>query len=353
MASYPYEKKSYLISEVKWSFAGIMISLMTVILLSLRAYNDYHANGIILIGTLYILYGYLNTIGTTFFNIANIYGRIVNYDAELRNAKEIDSAYENFEQQKGGKLPLDWKEIELKGLDFTYNVAGKRNHLEDLDIKFKRGEKIALVGESGSGKSTVLALMRGLYEPAKGKAYCDGKLIGKGTRGFRENVTLIPQDPEIFNNTIKYNVTMDIPYKKDEVTEAIRLAQFEKVIQRLEKGLNTNVLEKGVSLSGGEKQRLALARGLLAAKDSDIVLLDEPTSSVDSLNELKIHEEVFKKFKNKTIISSIHRLHLLEKFDYIYFFDRGKIITNGTLKELLQNPSFKRIWDKYNTSSKK
>src|SRR3989338_971904 len=112
------------------------------------------------------------------------------------------------------------------------------------------------------------------------------------------------------------------------------MAQFGKVVDRLEKGLDTNVLEKGVSLSGGEKQRLALARGILAARKSEILLLDEPTSSVDSLNEMKIHEALFKVFKNKTIISSIHRLHLLQKFDYIYMFDKGKIVAEGTLEKI-------------------
>ena len=126
------------------------------------------------------------------------------------------------------------------------------------------------------------------------------------------------------------------------------MAQFEKVIQRLDKGLKTNVLEKGVSLSGGEKQRLALARGLLAVKDSDIVLMDEPTSSVDSMNEMRIHESLFSEFKDKVIISSIHRLHLLNKFDYIYMFDNGKIIGEGTINEIRKNPKFMNIWRRYN-----
>src|SRR3989344_8460310 len=131
------------------------------------------------------------------------------------------------------------------------------------------------------------------------------------------------------------------------------MAQFEKVIKRLEKGIKTNVLEKGLSLSGGEKQRLALARGILAAKDSQIVLLDEPTSSVDSINEMKIHENLFKNFKEKTIISSIHRLHLLNKFDKIVFFKKRKIISQGTLKELQKNEEFSKILDNYNNKEEK
>jgi ABC-type multidrug transport system fused ATPase/permease subunit len=112
-------------------------------------------------------------------------------------------------------------------------------------------------------------------------------------------------------------------------------------------GLDTNVLEKGVSLSGGEKQRLALARGLLAARDSDILLLDEPTSSVDNINEIKIHRQIFRRFRGKTIVASIHRLHLLDSFDYIYLFSNGKIIGEGSHAELKRNPTFRRMLEKY------
>ena len=109
-----------------------------------------------------------------------------------------------------------------------------------------------------------------------------------------------------------------------------------------------SLIRVGVSLSGGEKQRLALARGLLAAEDSEIILMDEPTSSVDPSTELKIYENILKNYKNKTIISSIHRYHLLSKFDYIYLFSKGKVIDEGTFRQLLaKNNTFKKNWEKY------
>ncbi len=137
--------------------------------------------------------------------------------------------------------------------------------------------------------------------------------------------------------------------EKNDLNKAIAMVQFKEVISRLPKGLQTNVLEKGVSLSGGEKQRLALARGLLAAKNSEIVLMDEPTSSVDTLNEIKIYNQVLEEFKGKTIISAVHKLHLLNKFDHIYIFEKGKIIAEGTLAELKNNPIFSRVWKKYHS----
>ncbi|MBU2562172.1 MAG: ABC transporter ATP-binding protein/permease [Nanoarchaeota archaeon] len=347
IVSYDTYKKETIINEFKWAFGSIAITLMTVLVLIYQAYTNYHATGIILIGTLYILYGYLRTVGDAFFEFGRFYGKLVKLNARIEGAYSIDDAFEKVRGRVNGKLPYNWKEIEIKNMNFTYDEEWKRNHLENLNMKFRRGQKIALVGESGSGKSTVLAIMRGLYPPQGGEIYCDGEKVRNGFMKLKQHITLIPQDPEIFNNTIKYNITMDLPTRKDDLNKFIEMAQFKKVVARLEKGLDTNVLEKGVSLSGGEKQRLALVRGLLAAKNSDIVLLDEPTSSVDSLNEMKIHENIFRNFKNKTVISSIHRLHLLNKFDYIYLFDRGKIIAEGTLAELRKNYRFKYLMKKY------
>ena len=206
---------------------------------------------------------------------------------------------------------------------------------------------IGITGSFGSGKSTVLTLLRGLYNPDRGNIYVDGKKMDHGFARLKKHVTLIPQDPEIFNDTIKNNITMGTRRRNEEVEEAIDMAQLAKVIKKLENGVDTNVLEKGVSLSGGEKQRLSLARGLLAAKRSEIVLLDEPTSSVDSENEMKIHDNIFSKFRGKTIISSIHRLHLLDRFDYIYLFEKGRIVAQGTLVEIKKNAKFNRVWKKY------
>ena len=140
---------------------------------------------------------------------------------------------------------------------------------------------------------------------------------------------------------------MNLPTDKEELENAITIAQLKPVVLRLQKGLDTSVMEKGVSLSGGEKQRLALARGLLAAKESDILLLDEPTSSVDNLSEIKIHEQIFARFKEKTIISSVHRLHLLDRFDYIFLFSKGRIIGEGTYTSIKTNPVFRKMLAKY------
>ncbi len=346
-------KKASLIMITKWAAAKSAIVLMTVLALMYQAYSDFSSTGVILIGTLYVLYSYLDKVGQTFFNFSQFYGSAMQKAANIESAEPIDEAFKDLEGKLKSTLPKTWKQINIKNLDFTYNQEGSIQHIDNIDFSFKHGQKIALIGESGSGKSTILALLRGLYLPQSATITCDNKNLKHGIQTLKQSVTLIPQDPEIFNETIRYNITMDMFQNKKDLEKAIQMAQFKTVVDRLEKGVDTSVQEKGVSLSGGEKQRLALARGILASKDSDIILLDEPTSSVDSVNEQKIHDNIFSEFKDKTIISSIHRLHLLNKFDRIYMFDKGKIIGSGTYREIKQNPVFKKIWQKYIGTIKK
>ena len=345
--SYNDHKRDTYLSIAKWQLGNLAIVLMTVIALIYQAYTDFHTAGIILIGTLFMLYSYLDRVGRYFFSFAEFYGAMTKKAADIESAEPIDIAFEKIEDKLKTTLKKDWKQIQIKNLSFTYNQEGNIQHLNNVDFNFKRGQKIALIGESGSGKSTILTLLRGLYLPQKATILCDNKILKHGIQTLKQSVTLIPQDPEIFNETIRYNITMDMFSKQQDLDKAIDMAQFRQVINKLPNGVDTSVQEKGVSLSGGEKQRLALARGVLAAKSSDIILLDEPTSSVDSINEKKIHENIFKEFEDKTIISSIHRLHLLNKFDYIYMFDKGKIVGQGTFQEVKSNPKFKNIWKRY------
>jgi ABC-type multidrug transport system fused ATPase/permease subunit len=168
-----------------------------------------------------------------------------------------------------------------------------------------------------------------------------------------DSVTLFPQEPEIFENTIAYNVTLGLPFTDEAIMKVCSGAQFNEVLKTLPDGLKTDIREKGVNLSGGQKQRLALARGILAAEESDLILLDEPTSSIDPVTEARIYENLFSEFSNKVIISSIHRLHLLAHFDYIYILDAGKIIDEGSFEDLLQRSArFRTMWEQAEYRSK-
>jgi len=175
------------------------------------------------------------------------------------------------------------------------------------------------------------------------------QVLENGFKSISSEIALIPQDPEIFSTTIKENITLGVGHNLNYIKRFTDMAKFTEIVGRLPKGFSSSIVERGVNLSGGEKQRLALARGLMACEDKEIILLDEPTSSVDFKNEFLIYQNIFEKFKKKTVVSSIHRLHLLPLFDRICIFKNGKIIESGSFEELMKkSESFKKMIENYN-----
>ena len=344
--------KTAKINEVKWFMISVFTALMTFFVLGSYIYLGYSSNEPILIGSLYALYGYVGRISGTFFHFGWFYSHLVRQKTRVENAEELSDAFEDKRKIKNVDLE-NWKHLMIKNLSFSYHDKKHDLHLRNVTLDFKKGERVALIGESGSGKSTFLKLLRGLYDANHVELYLDGGKIKDGFKAIEDNITLIPQDPEIFSTTIKDNITMGVYHKEDYIRKYTDMAKFTHIVERLPKKFNSSIMEKGVNLSGGEKQRLALSRGLMACEDKQIVLLDEPTSSVDPKNEVEIYKGVFKEFKDKTILSSIHKLHLLQYFDTIYLFDKGELIASGSLDELLKtSKEFKVMWDKYKRSGK-
>ena len=342
------------LNEWKWFMASIASSATSFFVLGLYAFSTLRSGEAILIGTLYALYSYTDRINDIFYTFAYLYSDTVRWRTSLENAEELSK---QFKKQSSGKQHElhHWRTCSISGLHFSYH--GKKSedlHLDNVSMSILRGEKIAVIGESGSGKTTFLKILRGLYAPSAVSVSLDGHRLTKGFQSMQDDIALIPQDPEIFATTIRENITMGIDRTDDEIMSYARLARFSQVINRLPHGLNSSIVEKGVNLSGGEKQRLALARGLMASEDKSIILLDESTSSVDAHNEALIYEAIFSAYTDKTIIASIHRLHLLRMFDTIYLFDQGKIIGSGTFDKLLESsPLFSEMWTKYSKTKRK
>lgn len=349
----PFEAslESYKVNEVKWFLSGLIVAVMTSIVLFLNAYSSYKTQGVIVIGTLFVLYQYLNQIGDAFYTFAWKYSDTVRQNAAVVAAEIIHEEYLKLQSKKKYFLPKDWRVIQIKKLCFSYKEEGPENGkactIENISLNIQQGKKIAFIGMSGSGKSTILSLLRGLHQPDQALVFCDGKKLEGGLKHLHEYCTLIPQEPEIFNNSIEYNITLGKKVTSSGLEEIIHLANLTSLVARLKKGLKTDVLEKGVSLSGGEKQRLALARGLLAAENSQFLLLDEPTSSVDVENEREIYQKIFKTFQDKVVISAVHSLHLLRQFDYVYMFKDSQLIAEGNFSALLEDENFKILWENY------
>jgi len=349
MDPYDLYLKNNRVNEIKWFIMSMLSTSMIFLVLLSYILITVKTNEVVLIGTVFILYEYVRRINSMFFHFAYLYGDIVMQKTAVMNAEEISIEFKEKKKVTSNKLPSNWKELRIESLNFSYHTdEGEDLHLDNISLKINRNERIALIGESGSGKTTFLKIIRELYTPNNLNLYLDNRLLKKGFNSISSSIALIPQDPEIFSTTIKENITLGVNYSLKYVLVYTNMARFTSVANRLPDGFNSSIVEKGVNLSGGEKQRLALSRGLLASEDKAIVLLDEPTSSVDLKNELSIYKNIFVKFKNKTIISSIHRLHLLPLFDNIYFFRNGKIIASGSFKHLLKSSQpFKKEWEKY------
>ena len=351
-------RRSAVINEWKWFVAEMII----VSIYGLIAFGYVHHNWTpgtkFPIGGLATLLLYVGQFTSFFTDIAWQYTEIVQYNTNVQTAAGISEAYaDRHRADLPDGLPDNWSAITLHHLNFshrpTYDAGQHAQSLHDLRITIRRGKRIALIGESGSGKTTLLSLLRGLYQPEPGleievrtspvdhPANPGEEDTHAWLDRLNEAVTLFPQEPEIFENTIAYNITLGLPFSESEILQVCETAHFTEVISSLPQGLESDIREKGVNLSGGQKQRLALARGILAARDSSLVLLDEPTSSVDPRTEAMIYDDLFTVFSDKAIISSIHRLHLLPRFDHIYVLHQGRIVAEGTFEDLrAHNPTY-------------
>jgi ATP-binding cassette, subfamily B, bacterial len=335
------------LNEWKWFTASLVSGTMISFVLGFYGYMTLQHNETILAGTLFALYSYTGRINEIFYSFAYLYSDTVRWRTSIQNAEELSDNFRDVKLE--GSMVHQWNICNIHSLTFSYHGENNSDlHLDDVSLSIRRGEKIAVIGESGSGKTTFLKIIRGLYTPAKVSVSLDGRELSKGFISMKNDIALIPQDPEIFATTIRENITMGVDRTNKEVQKYMAIARFNSVLARLPRGLESSVVERGVNLSGGEKQRLALARGLMASEEKSIILLDESTSSVDAQNEIAIYENIFSTYQDKTIIASIHKLHLLRMFNTIYIFDKGTISASGNFNELLERSLlFTEMWSKY------
>ena len=345
----PFRRK-ILVNEWKWFTMEMCVGLIYGVILVGYVYQNWVPGETFLIGTLVTLMAYVERFTGVFHGMAWQYTQIVRYDTDVKTAQNIIDAYDKHHLTDTDKsLPADWRRLDIRQLNFVHNEGeewvDKPQGLHQVSVHLQRGKRVALIGESGSGKSTLMAILRGLYPPAPGlQLRVDGQPV-PDISYISGQVTLFPQEPEIFENTIEYNITLGLPFSPEEVNKVCQVAHFNGVAEQLPKGMQSSIKEKGVNLSGGQRQRLALARGILAARDSDIILMDEPTSSVDPKTELEIYQRLFEESRDKAMVSSLHRLHLLTHFDYVYILDQGRVVDEGTFEYLRANSSiFQELW---------
>jgi len=264
-----------------------------------------------------------------------------NFFTALADASEMAEVFERDDYEKdtpGAKaLLITSGDIQFSQIDFAY--AGNENSsaclFEDFSLHIKAGEKIALVGQSGSGKTSLTKLLFRFVEPQNGTIKFDGQDARAFTlHALRKQISLVPQQPELFHRSVRDNIVLDKTISEEKLLEVAEQSRSLDFIKGLPDGFDTLVGERGVKLSGGEKQRIAIARAFL--EDAPVVVLDEATSALDSITEKQIQKAIFDLIENKTAIVIAHRLSTILRMDRIVVLEHGKIIEQGTHKELLK-----------------
>lgn len=232
--------------------------------------------------------------------------------------------------------------VEFKNVSYSYN--NEKNIINNLSFKINKNSSVALVGESGSGKSTIIKLIMGLIKYDKGNILIDDKELSKlNLNSFYDNVTYVSQEAHIFDGTLRENLIFDKKIPDEEIIKVLNLVCLDKFYEKLENGLDTELGEKGVRMSGGERQRVALAR--LFFDDSKIIILDEATSAMDNITEKLVMENVVKQLDNKTLVVIAHRLETIKDVDKIYVLSDGIIQEEGKYNELLdKNGYFTKLY---------
>jgi ATP-binding cassette subfamily B protein len=272
-------------------------------------------------------------------------GRLISLQLEIQEAsislKRISEIFEvekEQEQDKGIKIDGIEGDIELNNITFRY---GSRSPvLKDVTIKIPKGKKVALVGESGSGKTTISKLLLKYYVPEEGKINIGGYDIEElDIYSLRKNIAYVPQNVELFSGSIRENVTLGSENASyQDIKIACENAGCNSFIEKLPAKYDTFLEEAGGGLSGGEKQRLALARAFI--KKSDFLILDEATSNLDFISEAKIYDTLFIKGRKKTMLVIAHRLSTIRNCDIIYVMDNGKIVEQGDHETLLKKKGY-------------
>jgi len=328
----------------RWSsfFQNLILGIGTLALILLTIF-DFLA-GLITVGTIVFVY-------TTFQRLLlPLYEFIHGVRGYYRSLADLDPLF------KYGKLPnaikdikgaKDYKvkegDVEFKNVTFSY---ANKKIFDNFSLKIPKNKKVALVGHSGSGKTTLIKLLYRLYDVDSGSIEIDKINIRSFKQeALRRELSIVPQECILFNDTIYNNILFSNPTSsKKEVMHAIKVANLDELIDSLPFKENTIVGEKGVKLSGGEKQRVSIARAVLAKKE--ILILDEATSSLDSQTELEIKEALEKLMRNKTTIIIAHRLSTIMNSDLIVVMKKGKIVQIGNHNELInQLGEYKKLWN--------
>jgi ATP-binding cassette subfamily B protein len=349
-------KKSIVLNEAKWCSVDLLASALWCVLVGVYAaeaagvfgFGGAAAGGVaaaagtIALGKVFMVYEYSQQAGGVITAIAAHFQSLARQRANYAAAEPLFTAAQTAaapSPSAGARTP--WQTLALEGVRFTHGDARAATlALERLELV--RGRRYALVGPSGGGKTTLLRLLAGLDAPTAGHLLLDGRIDTDMPGRLRALATLIPQQAEMFDGTLAENLLLGESAPSERIDAAVRAACADIVVEGLTDRLQTRVVEGGANWSGGQRQRLALARGVLAAEGASLLLLDEPTSSLDPETEARVYQRLFAHFADAALVSSVHRLHLLDRFDEVILMRAGRIEAVGRAWELAQTSALFR-----------
>ena len=320
--------------------AGIMQSL--ALILGVVGVVAYGAN----IATVFLVVTYTASISMRLFSFSN--NALRSYNRSFGDASEMTSilAMEPEIQDPHKPVPLQVEDGKINFEDVIFTHDGSESPLFDgLSLNIEAGEKIGLVGHSGSGKTTLTRILLRFSDLDGGAILVDGQNIAEVKQDdLHRGIAYVPQEPIMFHRSLRDNIRYGkFDASEEEVVSAARIAHAHDFIKDLPDGYDTLVGERGVKLSGGQRQRVAIARAML--KNAPILLLDEATSALDSESEVLIQDALWKLMEGRTAIVIAHRLSTIQKMDRIIVLDKGKIVEQGTHKELVKkNGTYAGLW---------
>ena len=312
-----YEKFSYTIFLV-------MFELIRASGLLLVAYSD------LSIGMMFALFGYIWFIMTPVKDILSFQYSYSSAKAAIERLNNILT----LKIEESGKELLSERNIDILVKNVNFSYKNGKNILKNINLNIRSGSKIAIIGASGSGKTTLAQVIAGFYKKDNGSIYFNNKEIQKLNKiSLRKKIFLVLQMPILFNSTLRFNITMGNKNISDEkIYKALKIAQLEEMLVEMNDGLETVVGHHGIRLSGGQRQRLSIVRMIIA--EPNIVIFDESTSALDVHTESILQSELQHILKDKTVITISHRLSTVKSADIIYVLEDGKIVQNGSHKDL-------------------
>lgn len=339
-------RKSITLVEVKWCIADLFSVALTWGLVAAAVWMS-KRDGVILIGGIFLVHQYAQQARSVVLALADKFQTVARARTDLASAEAIWEAHDR--PASGPAVPDDWRRIDISDLYYDH-VAGIGTRtgqavtgLKKVAVTLERGDRIALVGPSGAGKSTLMRVLAGQYDPHERHINVDGTPY-PATRHLGSIAMLIPQEADVFEASIRENLSLSGEHSDADIHSAAHLTAFDAVMNDMSLDLDTPLSERGCNLSGGQRQRLCLARGLLAARGSSLIFMDEPTSALDPITEETVFARITAALPSACLVASVHRMNLLHHFNKVVLMANGQVQDVGTVDELLQRqPAFQEM----------